>query len=459
VLMPYALDGFFRNGGTSAYVLRAMNGLVSAAAASRQDPLGIATGTTTPLILDASAPGIWGNGVATEVVDSSDGDDTRYRIKVTYTPPGSTNAETEDWDRLSADPTDENYAVDVLKRSLFIRWHEGTSPEILDVTLHPGNRDTAAVNLTNGTGGDLATPMTDCESILDRVAAVDDAALLVAASDRMLPGHDAAFTNDEFIQFGNIFVDYAQNQRPQQDLFYIGDLPSLTSEINPVSAAVGRAGEMTASNFAGLFWPHLEVADPVGSGRNPSIVIPPSGYVAGLYGRIDGRRGVWKAPAGVEATLGGVRSLEFNVLDHHQDDLNPKGINAVRMIPGAGSVIWGTRTMQPNSEWRYIPVRRTAIFLRKSIYNGIQWAVFEPNNEPLWQSLRATIGAFMETQFRNGAFAGSTSKEAYFVQCDAETTTPIDQAAGIVNILVGFAPLRPAEFVVVKLSQKTAEAA
>jgi uncharacterized protein len=145
--------------------------------------------------------------------------------------------------------------------------------------------------------------------------------------------------------------------------------------------------------------------------------------------------------------------------DLHSDELNPKGVNALRQIPGAGRVVWGARTMLPSSEWRYVPVRRTAIFLRTSIYNGIQWAVFEPNDEPLWASLRMSIGAFMETQFRNGAFAGRTKDDAYFVKVDATTTTPDDQAAGVVNILVGFAPLRPAEFVVVKLSQKTQPAA
>ena len=211
----------------------------------------------------------------------------------------------------------------------------------------------------------------------------------------------------------------------------------------------------TSSNFAALYFPHLVISDVVGVGRNPTTVVPPAGYVAGLFARTDGRRGVWKAPAGTEATLNSTLALEFELNDLHSDELNPNGVNALRAIPGAGRVVWGARTMQTNSEWRYVPVRRTAIFLRTSIYNGIQWAVFEPNDEPLWASLRTSIGGFMEIQFRNGAFAGRTSDEAYLVKVDAETTTEIDQAAGIVNILVGFAPLRPAEFVVVKLSQKT----
>jgi phage tail sheath protein FI len=211
--------------------------------------------------------------------------------------------------------------------------------------------------------------------------------------------------------------------------------------------------------MAAIYWPHIEVGDPVGAGANATLVLPPSAVVAGLFARTDARRGVWKAPAGTEATIGGITRIDWELLDKHQDDLNPQGINCVRLIPGAGAVIWGTRTLRPSSEWRYVPVRRTAMFLRKSIHNGIQWAVFEPNDEDLWTSLRATIGAFMETQFRNGAFAGTSAREAYFVKVDSGTTTEIDQAAGIVNVLVGFAPLRPAEFVVVKLSQKTASAA
>jgi hypothetical protein len=293
---------------------------------------------------------------------------------------------------------------------------------------------------------------------------VDDAALLVAAPDRMLPNLDTSLSRNDFVAFANRFVTYAES-RPKQDLFFVGDLPRLTAETNPVTEAVnhargaGGATGAAGSTYAALYWPHLVVGDPVGSGRNPTLVIPPSGYVAGICARVDGRRGVWKAPAGVETMLGSVLGLDFQVLDHHQDDLNPNAINALRQIPGAGAVVWGTRTRMPSSEWRYVPVRRTAMFLRKSIYNGIQWAVFEPNDFPLWQSLRQTIGAFMETQFRNGAFQGRTSREAYFVKCDGETTTEIDRAAGIVNILVGFAPLRPAEFVVLRLSQKVNQSA
>jgi phage tail sheath protein FI len=195
------------------------------------------------------------------------------------------------------------------------------------------------------------------------------------------------------------------------------------------------------------------VSDPVGSGGNPMIAVSPAAIMAGVYARTDQQRGVWKAPAGTPATLTGALRLEFDIQDIQQDIMNPVGINALRNIPGVGAVSWAARTMVPASQWRYIPVRRMAMFLRKSIYNGIQFAVFEGNDETLWSNLRGQIKDFMEKLFRQGAFAGSSSQEAYFVKCDGETTTPDDQAAGVCNILVGFAPVRPAEFIVVKLNQ------
>ncbi len=146
--------------------------------------------------------------------------------------------------------------------------------------------------------------------------------------------------------------------------------------------------------------------------------------------------------------------LADQVNDIKQDLLNPFGVNAIRRMPGAGIVSWGARTLCTNPEWKYISVRRTAIMLEVSIYEGIQWAVFEPNDEPLWSLLRLNIGAFMMNLFRSGAFQGSTPDEAFFVKCDKETTTQVDIDLGKVNILVGFAPLKPAEFVIVKISQK-----
>jgi len=246
--------------------------------------------------------------------------------------------------------------------------------------------------------------------------------------------------------------------RAHLDLFYIGSLSRHTDQALATGAAQAavaefQAGSLPKTDFAAVYFPWMSVSDPVGVGKNPTIPVAPAPTMAGVYARTDATRGVWKAPAGVEANLLGAAALDFNIQDIQQDLLNPVGINALRNIPGAGFVSWGARTMVPSSQWRYINVRRMAIFLRQSIYNGIQFAVFEGNDEPLWASLRLTIGGFMDSLYRQGAFAGSSPSEAYFVKCDSETTTPTDQLAGVVNVLVGFSPLRPAEFVVVKLSQ------
>lgn len=451
LFMPYAMDGFFGNGGPRAYVLRTLSpgGGVAIASAEFSD------GTNT-IHIEAASPGAWGNFIKVEVQDSGDHDSHRFAIAVSYQAPGESAAKAvEFFDALSFKAADEKYCVDVLARSGFIRWRTN------DVAIDRLQTKTATA-LENGEGGQGSIATGDYGSFLTALREIDDAALIVAASDQMLPGSGA--TASDYINISNVFVDYVAHQRPQLDLFFVGDLPRLTGETDPAGAVVARArGDVlpgcTPSNFCAIYWPHIMVSDPVGQGANPRIVLPPAGHIAGLYGNTDGRRGVWKAPAGVDVRIAGALMLDFKVLDVHQDVFNPLGVNALRAIPNAGNVIWGTRTREPTSEWRYIPVRRTAMFLRKSIYNGIQWAVFEPNDQPLWTSLRATIGAFMETQFRNGAFAGTTSRDAYFVKCDADTTTEADQTQGIVNVLVGFAPLRPAEFVIVKLSQKTSQAA
>ena len=168
---------------------------------------------------------------------------------------------------------------------------------------------------------------------------------------------------------------------------------------------------------------------------------------------------MWKAPAGTEASLNGVVGLAAELTDVQHGNLNPIGVNVIRRFAGAGVVVVRRPHVTSDPEWRYVPVRRTAILLRVSIYYGIQWAVFEPNDEPLWSQLRLNIGSFMMTLFRQGAFQGATPAQAFFVKCDGETTTQADIDPGIVNVLVGFAPLKPAEFVVVKISQKAGQAA
>jgi len=211
----------------------------------------------------------------------------------------------------------------------------------------------------------------------------------------------------------------------------------------------------TRSANAALFFPRLKSPNPL---RNNQVeVFSAVGAIAGIVARTDGARGVWKAPAGLDATLTGVPQLSVSLTDPENGQLNPLGINCLRAFPIGGKVVWGARTLrgadQLADEYKYIPVRRTALFIEESLFRGLKWVVFEPNDEPLWAQIRLNVGAFMHDLFRQGAFQGSSPREAYFVKCDKETTTQNDINLGIVNVVVGFAPLKPAEFVVIKLQQ------
>lgn len=217
----------------------------------------------------------------------------------------------------------------------------------------------------------------------------------------------------------------------------------------------GVLGLGTNSKNACVYFPRLSQPNPLQDNHPQDF--PACGAVAGVFARTDATRGVWKAPAGLDATLVGVPQLAVPLTDGEIGVLNPLGVNCLRAMPAAGRVVWGARTLQGDdrlaSEWKYIPVRRLALFIEESLYRGTKWAVFEPNDEPLWAQLRLNIGAFMQNLFRQGAFQGKSPREAYFVKCDSETTTQTDINLGIVNIIVGFAPLKPAEFVVIKLQQ------
>lgn len=228
-------------------------------------------------------------------------------------------------------------------------------------------------------------------------------------------------------------------------------------EVNNILAAVDwkTSGLIVNNENGACFFPRIRLLDPLNPGMLRTFA--PSGVIAGVYATTDSSRGVWKAPAGIQATLNGVQSLVYKMTDAENGELNPLGVNCLRTFPVFGQVLWGARTLvgadaQANS-WKYVPVRRTALFLEQSLYQGTQWVVFEPNDEPLWASIRLNLGSFMQTLFLQGAFQGTTPAQAYFVKCDSETTTQTDIDNGIVNILVGFAPLKPAEFVVIQIQQ------
>lgn len=465
--LTYSARAFFENGGRKLYIVRiaAKTGDGSAGDAARA-----ARGAIGPIKMLATSEGAWGNKITVQISDSSDGDKI-HNFKLSVQNGDST---VESFDNITfqespstapgaAQPAEYARAA-INSRSEYIAIAE-------DFKARPDN---GKVKLADGSDGQppqeddfLGAPAKDntvTGTGLHALDKVNDIQLIA------MPGQGSPRTV-------NACMAYCKN-RPLQDCFFVGDMGTIASldaarvegaapSVQKISDAVdfataGFSGvklDRASGDYGAVYFPWVLAADPIGTGRNPRILLPPSGYLAGIYARTDNSRGVFKAPAGVEAGLAGGLGVATDVSDVEQEALNPVGVNAIRSVPGSGLVVWGARTVSSDASWRYVPVRRMAIYLRTSIYYGIQWAVFEPNDEPLWASLRLNIRSFMLTQFRAGALQGSTPDDAFFVKCDASTTTQQDIDNGVVNILVGFAPLKPAEFVVLKLSQKVNQTA
>jgi hypothetical protein len=241
--------------------------------------------------------------------------------------------------------------------------------------------------------------------------------------------------------------------------FLIIDPPTKWSRVQDVIDNLASFTFGDLGKNAALFFPRIQETNPLRENRVEDFA--PSGAVAGVFARTDASRGVWKAPAGLDASIAGARGLTVKLDDQRNGQLNPLGVNCLRTFPAAGTLLWGARTRRGadavgDVDNRYVPVRRLTLYIEESLYRGTKFAVFEPNDEPLWAQLRLAVGAFMQDLFRQGAFAGRTPREAYLVKCDGETTTANDRALGKVNVLVGFAPLRPAEFIILTIQQLAA---
>ncbi|MEJ7603331.1 MAG: phage tail sheath C-terminal domain-containing protein, partial [Kofleriaceae bacterium] len=236
---------------------------------------------------------------------------------------------------------------------------------------------------------------------------------------------------------------------------YIVDIRESVTTPPAVQDWVDANATQIVSPNAAVYFPRVLLPDPKDNYRPRPM--PNSGTIAGIWAKTDTERGVWKAPAGIDAILRGVAGFEYLMSDGENGVLNPLGIDCLRTFPVYGQIVWGARTLygaeSRASEWKYIPIRRLALMIEESLFRGTKWVVFEPNDEPLWAKIRQNVGAFMTTLFRQGAFQGGTPDRAYFVKCDGETTTAADRNLGVVNIEVGFAPLKPAEFVVLKIQQ------
>jgi phage tail sheath protein FI len=332
----------------------------------------------------------------------------------------------------------------------------GTSCYVMRI----GNRAKAAeVTLQSNAGGGTSDPQTSAGEPAEDVEAPapGDYAAAYSVIDKevdlfnllILPkdvDHNAATTASLWGPASR----FCQRRRG----FLLMDSPiswkSVQDATNPTTGVNSLRVGLVKENSA-VFYPRLLIDD---NGLRKAVGA--SGAIAGLIARIDATRGVWKAPAGIDADLRGVIGLENLFSNQDNAVLNPRGINTLREFP-TGIVNWGARTMAGDdhfgSVWKYIPVRRIALFIEESLFRGLKWVVFEPNDEPLWAKIRLSVGTFMNNLFRQGAFQGTSPEDAFFIKCDKETTTQNDINRDIVNIIVGFAPLKPAEFVIIKIQQ------
>lgn len=463
--LGYAVRDFYRNGGSHAIVVRLAPG-GDTATMSRGD-----------LDFSARSPGEWANTIRIRVEDVDEGIEDQVADRLGVGTGDLFNLIVRLMD--PADPTQERVlseeaypSVTVVESSRRVdrvvnRLSGLVTLELDDSpsrpTSHPGDSDDPAIWKGSSNGSTRVLPASsgsdgDALEAGDFFGGTmrDDKEGLYALEKAdlfnllCLPPYD---DGDVDVSLLVEAAKYCIDRRA----FLIVDPPSdWTDRTAAIEGLPDIAGELgSTSRNAAIFFPRLQQRDPLLNGEIREFA--PCGSVAGTFARTDATRGVWKAPAGLEAALAGVSAPGVPLTDPENGFLNPLGINCIRTRPPGRIVIWGSRTLDGDdrlaSEWKYIPIRRLALFLEESLYRGTQWVVFEPNDEPLWAQIRLNVGAFMHNLFRQGAFQGSSPRDAYFVKCDAETTTQTDRNLGIVNILVGFAPLKPAEFVIIKIQQ------
>lgn len=450
--MSYAVNDFFLNGGGQAVIVRLF-------VAGAGGATGVATLSPGGLNLVAANPGTWGN-----------------KIKATVDYKGITNDIAQRYDpafvagdlfNLTVQDTQPNGASEVI-RNLSVK----DGPRRVDRVLEGSSLVRLAKNAAGGP--DLPAAIPADGSNATGAGAADSAALtdlVIEGDENLKTGMFALVNADIFnllcippdIRSGDVSPAVYQAATAfcvkHRAMLIVDPVAAWSSNASPAQMGAAELGTLgisgTGARNAALYFPRVIESDPLRQGQLDTFV--PCGIVAGIIARTDNDRGVWKAPAGLDAALVGVQGLEATLTDDENGELNPLGINCLRSFPITGRVVWGARTLrgadQQADEYKYVPVRRVALYIEESLYRGTKWVVFEPNDEPLWAQIRLNVGVFMHNLFRKGAFEGASPSEAYFVRCDKFTTTQADIDLGIVNIIVGFAPLKPAEFVVIQIQQ------
>ena len=442
-VMGHMVQQFFLNGGSDALVIRVVG-----------DNATEATVAVSGLQLIAASAGDWMNGIRVKIdLDTrpSPDDDTLFNLTVEQVIPDQSPVLLEQFRNLSTNANASRFVTPVLEQNSTILRVRRVSDT--DSGVPSGRPAAGSGEFAGGVNGDAPSygdynDTNQPDTGLQTLEKVDIFNLLCIAPN--VPGTNVADDNG-----GKALLSSALAYCEKERAVLIVDPPTNWKRPADVEADTDEVRTSFRSRNSVVYYPQVRLPDPLKENRLASF--PPSGLMAGVMSRTDTQRGVWKAPAGIEATLSGVREFSYKLNDGENGRLNPLGVNCLRNFPVYGNVAWGARTLdgadQLASEWKYLPVRRLALFLQESLYRGTQWVVFEPNDEPLWAQIRLNLGAFMNNLFRQGAFQGTTPKEAYFVKCDKETTTQNDIDRGIVNIIIGFAPLKPAEFVILKFQQ------
>ena len=423
----YGLSQYFLNGGRSAVVVRIA-----------PDAATPASGTVGGLGVEAVDPGAWGNSIDVSVV-VHDGD---INLELRHHADGA------------VERTERFHDLDTGGGRRDVRAVVGANSDLVRITsvAEPVTTSDAPIALTGGNDGlgphgadDRAEAIAVVAAALSRPDGLDALTHVDTIGLLALPATAFMSANDRQSVLAQAAA-FCEARR----IFLITDPPADAAPTDFVADPGAAVTHLSAN--AALWYPALTIPDLLDANR-PRVVAP-SGTIAGVIARTDGQRGVWKAPAGLAASIRGA-SPRFDVSRADLDRLNPRGLNTIRTFAGRGTFSWGARTLHGAdsvaSEWKYVPVRRTALFIESSLSRGLRFAVFEPNDEPLWAQIRGAVDTFLQQLFRSGAFAGSTSEESFFVRCGADTTTRADIDDGVVNVVVGFAPLKPAEFVIVQL--------
>ena len=448
--LTYAVDGFFRNGGKNCYIARICS--------SDSDPstLDLDIDGTNSIKMTAVGPGDWGNRIWAKIENATLQSSFLFKLTLLYystMPPVTIVDPTEssnrnDPNRREPDVIEvyDNLSIDPKSPDFYIKKVNGTSKiVVLSSMIHGRPINVALTALSWGNSGS-AISISDYnptgsktnslgEIIYTGLAGfkkIDEISIVCAPNENGIPTlRDAIVSHCEELK----------------DRFAV--LQTKENDANNIDTL--RPGR--ESKYAALYFPWLKVLDPL---TNSHKLIPPGGHIAGIYARSDTERGVHKAPA--NEALRGVAALQVNLNKEQQSKLNPRGVNVIRAFPGRGHVVWGARTISTDPLWKYINIRRLFLYIEESIEEATQWVIFEPNNERLWTRITAAVTQFLTRVWRDGALMGTTPEEAFFVKCDRSTMTQDDIDNGRLIVLIGVAPVKPAEFVIFRIGQTAAGA-